>query len=162
MDRRCVMTPSSLFMVSWPRLRIQMASLTLLLFKLLSLSRISVSSQPMTWFSVATWSVIADLLSSVIKVFLFALVYAMAPAFSASSLCSSTQTPSSLFVRQRMRMGKVNLLLPAQLFGKIWQPWQHFVIKISIFLIIFKISFILWIIVNYLNKYTCTDNCWYW
>ena len=36
-----LMNPSSLFMVSWPRLRIQMASLTLLLFKLRFLGKVN-------------------------------------------------------------------------------------------------------------------------
>ena len=91
-----VILPTSRFMVLLPLLRIQIASLIFLVNLFESLSSIFAPSQSITWFSWAMWSVIADLLSSEVDSFLWALVNFLFATFSASLWCSFNLVPKAL------------------------------------------------------------------
>jgi len=83
-----VIGPASLF-IQLASLHIRIDSLSCLVLRWPSVSKILAPDQSMTWFSFATWSVMAHLLVSVAKSFQSARVNVLLLMDSTSFLCSS-------------------------------------------------------------------------
>ena len=81
--------PSSLLMF-WEFFHIIVYSFMPLVLQSLHYYLILALSQSIRWFSVTTWTVMADLCLSISEAFLFPLVKGMPSIFSTSSLCSLT------------------------------------------------------------------------
>ncbi len=94
--------PSSRLIAVAPFILIWIASLMRLVNGLESLSSIFAPSQSTTWFCCAMWSVMADLWTSDVESFLFALVTLRLAMVSASFWCCFNRTPNWRPFRQYM------------------------------------------------------------
>ena len=108
--------------------RIQIDSLTCLVFRCPCLSKILAPDQFMTWFSFATWSVMADLFISAALLFRSDRVNVLLLIDCTSFLCSSCLTQSFCWVSSTsasdcMRNATVTYLLKSPILQR-WGKWK--------------------------------------